>query len=94
MELRNINISERMEHYHVSGLSIAFIHNGEINKTKEFGAMKAGTNNNVNNTTIFNACSMSKFLTAMLALKLTEQGIFDLDEDINNRLKYRNILEN
>ncbi|PEZ08064.1 penicillin-binding protein [Bacillus sp. AFS018417] len=94
MELRNINISERMEHYHVSGLSIAFIHNGEINRTKELGVMKAGTNSRVNSDSIFNACSMSKFLTAMLVLKLTEQGIFDLDEDINNRLISFNIPEN
>ena len=94
MELRNINISERMEHYHVSGLSIAFIHNGEINLTNEFGVMKAGTNSNVNSNSIFNACSISKFLTAMLVLKLTEQGILNLDEDINNRLTSWKIPEN
>ncbi|ENQ3108645.1 CubicO group peptidase, beta-lactamase class C family [Bacillus sp. 491mf] len=94
MELRDINISERMEHYNVSGLSIAFIENGAIHMTKEFGVMKAGTNRRVNNHSIFNACSISKFLTAMLVLKLTDQGIFHLDEDINNRLTSWKVPEN
>ncbi|PEA55474.1 penicillin-binding protein [Bacillus pseudomycoides] len=94
MEFRNINISERMEHYNVSGLSIAFIENGEVQMTKEFGVMKAGTNRNVNSNSIFNACSISKFLTAMLVLKLTEQGILHLDEDINNRLIFWKVPEN
>lgn len=86
MELRDINISERMEYYNVIGLSAAFIDNGEIHMTKEFGIMKARTNRRVNNNSIFNACSISKFLTAMLVLKLADQGILHLDEDINNRL--------
>ncbi|MEH6888392.1 serine hydrolase domain-containing protein [Bacillus sp. JJ864] len=94
MKLGNLNISERMEHYNVSGLSIAFIENGEVHMTKEFGVMKAGTNRNVNSNSIFNACSISKFLTAMLVLKLTEQGILHLDEDINNRLIFWKLLEN
>lgn len=94
MEFRNINISERMEHYNVSGLSIAFIENGEVQMTKEFGVMKAGTNRSVNSNSIFNACSISKFLTAILVLKLTEQGILYLDEDINNKLIFWKVTEN
>lgn len=86
MELRDENISERMEYYNVSGLSVAFIEDGEVHLTKEFGVMKAGTNRNVDSHSIFNACSISKFLTAILVLKLTDQGILHLDEDINNRL--------
>ncbi|WP_242221633.1 serine hydrolase [Bacillus cereus group sp. BfR-BA-01380] len=94
MKLKNINIPERMEHYHVSGLSIAFIENGEVHMTKEFGVMKAGANSNVNSNSIFNACSISKFLTAMLVLKLTDQGILHLDEDINNSLTSWKVPEN
>ncbi|HDX9589832.1 TPA: beta-lactamase family protein [Bacillus pseudomycoides] len=94
MKLKNINISERMAHYNVSGISIAFIENGEVHMTKEFGVMKAGTNRNVNSNSIFNACSISKFLTAMLVLKLADQGILHLDEDINNRLIFWKVPEN
>lgn len=80
------NIYERMKHYNVSGLSIAEIDNGQISNTECFGLLEAGTNNKVNSNSIFNACSISKFLTAMLVMKLTEQGILDLDEDVNNML--------
>ncbi|WP_312474128.1 serine hydrolase domain-containing protein [Neobacillus sp.] len=86
MKLHNININERMMHYNVSGLSIALIENGQISLTEGFGVLEAGTANNVNSNSIFNACSISKFLTAMLVMKLTEQGILDLDKDVNKSL--------
>ncbi|SMF90872.1 CubicO group peptidase, beta-lactamase class C family [Paenibacillus uliginis N3/975] len=82
----NINMNERMEHYNVTGLSIALIHNGLISMTEGFGVLETGTNNKVNRNSIFSACSISKFLTSILVLKLAEQGIVDLDEDLNNKL--------
>ena len=94
MKLRNININERMKHYNVSGLSIAEIDHGQISNTECFGFLEAGTNNKVNSNSIFNACSISKFLTAMLVMKLTEQGILDLDEDVNKRLSSWKVPDN
>lgn len=94
MELKNINIDERMEHYHVHGLSIALIHNGQISVTKGFGVLEAGTNRNVGDHSIFNACSISKFVTAMLVMKLTELDILHLDEDVNTRLIQWKVPEN
>ena len=86
MELKNINIEERMKHYNVLGLSITLIDNGQISVTENYGFLEAGTNRNVNKNSIFSACSISKFLTAMLVIKLTEQGLLDLDEDVNKSL--------
>lgn len=87
MKLKNINIKERMKYYHVPGLSMTFIEHGQISNTENYGLLEMGSNKNVNNDTIFSACSISKFLTGILVMKLTEQGILDLDEDINNRLE-------
>ena len=86
MKIENISISDRMEHYNVTGLSIALIDEGQINMTDGYGVLEAGTTKNVNSNSIFNACSISKFLTSILVMKFTEQGILDLDEDVNNRL--------
>ncbi|MFF2753322.1 serine hydrolase domain-containing protein [Psychrobacillus sp. NPDC058041] len=86
MEMKNINIEERMKHYNVSGLSVTLIENGQIKNTVNFGLLEAGTTKNVNRNSIFSACSISKFLTGMLVLELTEQGLLDLDEDVNKRL--------
>lgn len=94
MKLKNINIEERMKHYNVSGLSIAEIDNGQISNIECFGLLKAGTNKKVNNNSIFNACSISKFLTAMLVMKLTEQGELELDEDVNTRLSSWKVPDN
>jgi CubicO group peptidase (beta-lactamase class C family) len=94
MKLKNINISERMEHYNVTGLSIALIDKGQINMTAVFGVLEAGTTNIVKNNSIFNACSISKFVTSMLVMKLAEQGVFDLDEDVNNRLSSWKVPDN
>ncbi|GIN86226.1 penicillin-binding protein [Heyndrickxia sporothermodurans] len=86
MDLGEINLHERMKHYHVSGLSIALINKGQINMSEGFGVLEAGTNKMVNKDSIFNACSISKFFTSMLVLKLTALGILDLDGDVNNSL--------
>ncbi|MFD2045445.1 serine hydrolase domain-containing protein [Ornithinibacillus salinisoli] len=86
MNLDNMNISKRMEHYNVAGLSMARIDDGQISTTGEYGVLELGLNNIVNRNSIFNACSISKFVTAILVMSLTEQGVLDLDQDVNNRL--------
>ncbi|QQZ08738.1 serine hydrolase domain-containing protein [Heyndrickxia vini] len=87
MGLNLLNIKERMEHYRVAGLSIASIENGKMSTNKNYGVIEANTNQVVNNHSLFSACSISKFLTGMLIMKLAEQGLLQLDEDVNKRLK-------
>ena len=82
----NINVVERMEHYGVAGLSTAFIRYGQLSAAESFGVLEQAASHLVNNDTIFNACSISKFLTSMLAMKLVEDGLLSLDEDVNDRL--------
>lgn len=82
----DLNIQERMNHYKVAGLSITLIENGQISAEENYGLLEVGTNKNVNSSSMFNACSISKFLTGMLVMKLVERGILDLDEDVNKRL--------
>lgn len=94
MNLKNININERMKHYQVSGLSVAEIDNGQISNIECFGLLELGTDRNVNSSSIFNACSISKFLTSILVMCLTEQGILDLDEDVNKKLLSWKVPEN
>lgn len=94
MKLKNINIEERMKHYNVPGLSITLIDHGQIISTENYGVLAVGSNKNVNKDSIFSACSISKFLAGMLVMKLTEQGILDLDEDINKKLVSWKVPEN
>ncbi|MGW6151125.1 serine hydrolase domain-containing protein [Bacillus mycoides] len=94
MKLKNITIKERMKHYNVPGLSITLIDHGQISSTENYGILEVGSDKNVNKDAIFSACSISKFLTGMLVMKLTEQGILDLDEDINKKLVSWKVPEN
>lgn len=82
----HINIPERMEHHKVKGLSISLIKNGQISSIENHGLLEVNTNKKVVNQSIFNACSISKLLTSLIVLKLTDEGILNLDEDVNNVL--------
>lgn len=42
----------------------------------------------VSRDTVFRSASVSKFVTALGAMKLTEQGIIDLDRDVNGYLPF------
>ncbi|KGR74380.1 serine hydrolase domain-containing protein [Ureibacillus sinduriensis] len=94
MPLLNINIKERMEHYQVTGLSVSVIRNHEISFVENYGLREADTLKKVNNDSIFSACSISKFVTAMLVMKLVQQGSLDLDEDVNVKLKSWKVPDN
>ncbi|QXE02822.1 serine hydrolase [Terribacillus sp. DMT04] len=86
MKTLNTNIQYLMEDYSVTGLSIATIDDGTISSTECFGLLEAETDKSVKSNSIFSACSISKFLTSLLVMKLTEQRILDLDENVNEKL--------
>ncbi|NMH74561.1 beta-lactamase family protein [Bacillus sp. RO2] len=94
MKFKNIDIKERMEHYNVPGLSITLINQGQISGTYDYGLLEVKSDKKVIKDSIFSACSISKFLTGMLVMKLTEQGLLDLDEDVNQRLVLWKVPEN
>ncbi|MCS0542679.1 beta-lactamase family protein, partial [Aeromonas veronii] len=94
MRLKNREILELMEHYHVPGLSIALIEKGQISTIEDHGVLQAGTIKNVAENSIFNSCSISKFVTGMLVINLTEQGLLVLDEDVNIKLDSWKVPEN
>ena len=86
IKTQNINIQKLMEDYNVTGLSIAAIDGGNICSTECFGLLEAETGKSVESNSNFSACSISKFLTSILVMKLTEQSILDLDENVNEKL--------
>ena len=89
-----MNIEERMQFYNVAGLSITSFENGRISRTESYGLLELGSNRKVNEQSIFNACSISKFSTGILAMKLVEDGSLDLDNDVNQRLLSWKVPEN
>ena len=89
-----VTLSDRMEHYHVPGVSVAVINNFEIEWAKGFGVGDSEDNNPVTTDTLFQAASISKPVTAIAILYYVEQGTLDLDEDVNDRLVSWQVPEN
>ncbi|MCR9021964.1 beta-lactamase family protein, partial [Bacillus paranthracis] len=94
MKLKSNNIYEKMNQYSIVGLSLAVIHDGKLNETAAFGTLESGTTRTVTTDSIFNSCSISKFITTILVLTLSDQKIVHLDEDVNDRLTSWNIPTN
>ncbi|KON67802.1 penicillin-binding protein [Peribacillus butanolivorans] len=94
MKLKNINIEERMKHYNVQGLSITLLEGGEINGTENYGILEVESNRKTNEDSIISACSISKFLTGILAMKLVQDGLLDLGDDVNESLVSWKVPEN
>lgn len=56
--------------------------------------LETGTDLKTDSNSIFNACSISKLATALLVMKLVDEGILDLDENVNDRLSNWKVPEN
>lgn len=88
------SITERMQYYDVPGLSIAVIKDNKIEWAKSYGVKEKGTSDIVTLNTMFQAASMSKPITGIVAVSLAEQGKIDLYRNVNEQLKSWQIPEN
>lgn len=87
-------IEERMKHYGVPGMSIAIIDNFKIAWTKSYGVMDSTSMRPVTDSTLFQAASISKPVFTMAVLELAEQGVLDIDADVNTLLTLWKLPEN
>lgn len=94
VRIKNINIEERMKHYNIKGLSITLIEGGKLSGAENYGLIEAGSNRKVEEDSIFNACSISKFFTGILAMKLVGNELLSLDDDVNKSLVSWKVPEN
>lgn len=79
-------IEERMEHYHVPGVSVAVLEGGQIVWAQGWGVADRETGAPVTPETLFQAASISKPVSALAALSLVEDGVLSLDAPVNDYL--------
>jgi len=91
---KKLRLVDRMNFYQVPGVSIAVINNNRIEWAKGYGVLDARETKPVTPETLFQAASISKPLTAMAALRIVQDGLIDLDEDVNNKLVSWKVPEN
>ena len=77
--MRHAGIDEAMALLNVPSLSLALIDEGRIALVRAYGA-------GATPDTLYQAASLSKFVTAVGAMRLIEAGQLILDEDVNARL--------
>jgi CubicO group peptidase (beta-lactamase class C family) len=87
-------IEERMKHYGVHGVSIAVIDDNKIAWMKSYGVMDTVSKRPVTDSTLFQAASISKPVFTMAALKLAQEGVLQLDQDVNMQLRSWKMPEN
>ncbi len=79
-------IKDRMRYYQIPGVSIAVIKNYKMDWAKSYGLADTTKKASAKTTTMFSAGSISKLVTAVIALRLVEQGKLSLDSPINRYL--------
>ena len=75
-----------MAHYAIPGVALALIADSEIAAEAGYGVKEAGGDDPVTPATRFQACSISKPVAVLGMLRLVEQGVLDLDADVNEML--------
>lgn len=84
--LTQLNIPARMQYYKVPGLSVAIIKDFAIDTVLTYGIQDVETKIPVTNTTRFQAASISKAISAVVALHEVEQKQLSLTGDISTYL--------
>jgi CubicO group peptidase (beta-lactamase class C family) len=82
-------LPELMREYHVPGVSITVVDKRTIAWEGHYGVMDSGAAEPVTSQTLFEACSMSKPVLALLVMKLVEQKKLDLDMPLAHYLAER-----
>jgi uridine kinase len=91
---QTMNLLDRMDYYHVKGVSLAVINDGKIDWADTYGIADVENGEKLTTNTLFQAGSISKTITALGILYLVQEGLLSLDEDVNKYLKSWRIPEN
>jgi CubicO group peptidase (beta-lactamase class C family) len=80
-------LEDRLRFYQVPGVSVAVIHEGRLEWARAWGEVEMGSGTPVTPETLFQAASISKPVMAVGALRLVEEGVLALDDDVNGTLR-------
>ncbi|WP_108245018.1 serine hydrolase domain-containing protein [Muricauda brasiliensis] len=87
-------LESRMEALNVPGVSITVFDNNGILWSKGYGKKNKETGKDVNESTLFQAASISKPVASVAAFKLIEKNKFSLNENVNSKLKRWQVPDN
>ena len=79
------DIEARLRHHRVPGVSVAVIHEGQLDWTRGYGFRSMADLTPVNADTLFQSGSISKSVAAAGIMMLAEDGTIQLDEPFNGQ---------
>jgi CubicO group peptidase (beta-lactamase class C family) len=87
-------LADRMRLHGVPGVSVAVIRDHRIDWVGSYGLADTTAGAPVTPATLFSAGSISKLVTAVLALRLAQEGVVSLDAPVNTVLRSWRLAEN
>ncbi len=84
-------IETYQEYYGIPGVSLAIIKDGKVLYHKTYGVTNTMTGQKVNDSTLFEAASVTKPVFAFAVERLAERGVIDLDRPLYEYLPYPDI---
>ncbi len=84
-------LKKQMDSLSIPGMSIAIINNGRIVYHRSFGITSVETKQAVNDSSIFEAASLSKPLFAYFVMKMIDKGLLNLDTPLYMYMPYPDI---
>ena len=81
--------TKKMQKAQIVGMQAAFIKDGDLQWSGSYGLRNYLTKEPVNDSTVFMIASTSKPVTALALLKLYDQNLIGLDDNINDHLPFK-----
>lgn len=85
-DFHGLPIADLMRSHNVPGVSIAVIADHQLVETAQFGVQASDGTRAVTEATTFQACSISKMVTAVGVHALVDRGLVELDMDVSDVL--------
>ncbi len=82
------DLAKAAEDHNMVGMSVLTVCNGEIDNEFYFGKADLNRDIDVSDSTMYRIASISKTVTATVAMQLYEDGLLDLEENISDIMGY------
>jgi CubicO group peptidase (beta-lactamase class C family) len=83
---QSATLAERMAYHQVPAISVAVINDGRVEWARAWGMADVEEGRQADTETLFQAASISKPVAALAALRLVDDGVLELDGDVNDKL--------
>ena len=89
-----MTLAGRMQDRQVPGVAVAVVKDFELHWAKGYGVTAAGKDDAVTADTLFQVASITKCMGAIVAMRLVQDGVLDLDKNVNDYLKSWKVPDN